>query len=69
MRSNPSFDGSPVSDAIEAPDLAEVSINPSHLAVNAIAFSTPQSITPSVTPMTQAAANSVTASQSPSEPS
>jgi cyanobactin maturation PatA/PatG family protease len=62
-----SSDGSPVGDSIEAANIATASINPSQLAVNAIAPSIPQSITPSIPPMTSSASNFVTASQAPSE--
>jgi len=58
---------SSVGDSIEAADIATASINPSQLAVNAIAPSIPQSITPSIPPMTSSASNFVTASQAPSE--
>jgi cyanobactin maturation PatA/PatG family protease len=62
-----SSDGSPVGDSIEAANIATPSINPSQLAINAIAPSIPQSITPSIPPMTSSASNFVTASQAPSE--
>jgi cyanobactin maturation PatA/PatG family protease len=59
--------GSSVGDSIEAANVATASINPSQFAVNAIAPSIPQSITPSIPPMTSSASNFVTASQAPSE--
>ncbi|MCC5617061.1 PatA/PatG family cyanobactin maturation protease [Nostoc sp. CHAB 5836] len=62
-----SSDSSPLGDSIEAANVATASINPSQLAINAIAPSTPQSITPSIPPMTSSVSNFVTASQAPSE--
>jgi cyanobactin maturation PatA/PatG family protease len=62
-----SSDRSSGGDAIEAANVATASINPSQLAVNAIAPSIPPSITPSMPPMTSSASNFVNASQAPSE--
>jgi len=60
-------DRSSVGNSIEAANVATASINPSQLAVNAIAPSIPQFITPSIPPMTSSMSNFVTASQAPSE--